>query len=210
MQKPELVLFDIGNVLIEWHPERYFDRIMPKVARERLFASVDLHAMNDLIDRGGDFRKIIYDTAEQHPEYRDYIVHWHDNWLDLATPAIDRSIALSRILRANGVATGILSNIGKETYTLAASRYPFLTEFERHYISGHMGVIKPEADIFQMVEADCGLPADRLLFADDRPDNIAAADLRGWQTHLFEDAEGWAETLASHGLMTRQQAGIGN
>jgi 2-haloacid dehalogenase len=24
--KIEAVVFDIGNVLIEWHPERYFDR----------------------------------------------------------------------------------------------------------------------------------------------------------------------------------------
>ena len=29
------VVFDIGNVLIEWQPERHYDRIMPRETREQ-------------------------------------------------------------------------------------------------------------------------------------------------------------------------------
>ncbi|MBZ0128467.1 MAG: HAD family phosphatase [Rhodobacteraceae bacterium] len=205
-QRPEAVIFDIGNVLIEWHPERYFDTVMPPADRARMFASVDLHAMNDRIDRGGDFRAIIAETARANPAFADKIMHWHDHWLDLASPAIPRSVALSRALRREGITTCILSNIGRDTYDLAATRYPFLAEFDRHYLSGHMGVIKPEAEIYEMVEADCGLPPDRLLFTDDRADNIAAAAARGWQTHLFQSSEGWADALVRHGLLSFETA----
>ena len=56
MTRPEAVIYDIGNVLIEWNPERFYDSVMPLSDRKRLFASVDLHAMNDAIDKGALFR----------------------------------------------------------------------------------------------------------------------------------------------------------
>ena len=50
---PQAVIFDIGNVLIEWQPERFYDREIGEARRRALFAEVDLHGMNDVIDRGG-------------------------------------------------------------------------------------------------------------------------------------------------------------
>ena len=38
MPQPKAVIFDIGNVLIEWNPERYFDRVIGREQRERMFA----------------------------------------------------------------------------------------------------------------------------------------------------------------------------
>ncbi|MEM1066995.1 MAG: HAD-IA family hydrolase, partial [Pseudomonadota bacterium] len=82
----------------------------------------------------------------------------------------------------------------------------FLTEFDRRYISGHMRCIKPEPRIYEMVEADSGVAPGRLLFTDDKPDNIAAAAARGWQTHLFEGPEGWAARLVAEGLLRPEEA----
>ena len=76
--KIEAVVFDIGNVLIEWHPERYFDRTIGEEKRRRLFAEVDLHAMNDRIDLGEGFRDVIYAEAEVRPEWRTEIRDWYD------------------------------------------------------------------------------------------------------------------------------------
>lgn len=206
MLRPEIVLFDIGNVLIEWQPERFFDRVMPPQDRKRMFAKVDLHAMNDRIDRGGDFRKTIYETADQHPEFTKQIRLWHNNWIDLAAPAIPQCAALNHALRAKGIATAILSNIGAETFALAQSRYPFLDEFDHYFLSGPMQTIKPEPAIYAAVEAHFNCSPNRLLFADDRIDNINAANARGWQTHHFTSAQGWAQTLVAHGLLTDKEA----
>jgi 2-haloacid dehalogenase len=200
------VIFDIGNVLIEWQPERFYDRIMDVEERNRMFATVDLHAMNDAIDRGGDFRATIYATAEKHAEFAPYIRMWHDNWIELARPEIPHSLHLLRALRAVGVPVFALTNFGIGSFDYAVTQYPFLDEFDRRYISGHMGVIKPEPRIFEMVEEDCGLPPGTLLFTDDRPDNIAAARARGWRTHLFEGPEGWAAALVEHGLLSPEEA----
>ena len=88
----------------------------------------------------------------------------------------------------------------------ARDHYPFLREFDRHYISGHMGLAKPDAEIYAAVEADCGLAPGALLFTDDRAENIAAAATRGWQTHLFKGPQGWADALVEAGFLTEEDA----
>lgn len=197
----EAVVFDIGNVLIEWNPERFYDAQVGEERRKAMFAAIDMHAANDVIDAGGPFKSTFYDLADQHPEWGDEIRMWHDRWIEMAAPAIDHSVRLLRALRAQGVPVYALSNFGVETFAYAQTVYDFLGEFDRPYISGHMKVIKPDPNIYQMVEEDCGLTTEKLLFTDDRPDNIAAAAKRGWQTHLFSDAQGWADRLVADGLL---------
>jgi 2-haloacid dehalogenase len=204
--KPEAVIFDIGNVLIEWQPERYYDAVVGEERRRAMFAAVDLHGMNDQVDRGADFRDTIYDAAEQYPEFRTEIRMWHDNWLDLAKPAIPQSVRLLRALRAQGTKVLALTNFGIGTWAIATPQYEFLNEFDHAYVSGHMGVIKPEPLIYEMVEDDCGINPESLLFTDDRIDNINAAMARGWQIHHFTGPQGWADCLVSHGLLTPEQA----
>lgn len=206
MQKPEAVVFDIGNVLIEWQPERYYDCRIGPDRRRALFAAVDLHAMNERIDAGGAFRDTVYDTAAAHPDWETEIRWWYDHWIGLASPRIEHSITLLRRLRAKGVPVFALTNFGDDAFAYAQTQYEFLNEFDRAYVSGRMKCTKPSAAIYAMVEADCGLPPDRLLFADDRAENIDAAAARGWQTHLFTGPEAWAERLVQAGLLTPKEA----
>ncbi|MBL4918025.1 HAD family hydrolase [Szabonella alba] len=206
MVQPQAVIFDIGNVLIEWQPERYYDSRLGEAGRRELFAAVDLHGMNDRIDAGARFRDTVYDTAEDHPRWATEIRWWFDHWIDLASPRIDRSIRLMRALRQRGVPVFALTNFGDDSFAYACTQYRFLSEFDRAYVSGRMAVIKPDPRIYEMVEQDCGLPPDALLFTDDRADNIAAASARGWQVHHFKGADGWAAALVAAGLLTESEA----
>jgi 2-haloacid dehalogenase len=204
----EAVIFDIGNVLTEWQPEAFYDRVIGPTRRAALFQAVDLHHMNDLIDQGALFRETIYDWADRTPEWASEIRMWYDRWIELASPRIEGSIALQRALRAKGVPVFALTNFGRYSWDEAVPKMDFLQEFDRHYVSGRMGVIKPDPRIYAMVEQDCGMAPETLLFTDDRADNIAAAAQRGWQTHHFTGWQGWAERLVDEGMLTRQEAGI--
>lgn len=203
---PQAVIFDIGNVLIEWQPERFYDSVIGEERRRAMFAEVDLHGMNDLVDKGADFQDTIYGWAEKYPKWHSEIRMWHDNWLDLATPEIPHSVRLLRALKATGVPVFALTNFGIGTWAIATPVYDFLKEFDHAYVSGHMGEIKPGARIFEMVEEHCGLAPGALLFTDDRADNIATAAGRGWQVHHFTGPQGWADCLVSHGLLSKEQA----
>ena len=208
MLQPQAVIFDIGNVLTRWQPEAFYDRVIGPDRRQALFAEVDLHGMNDAVDEGALFRETIYDWADRHPEWGPEIRMWYDRWIELASPRIEGSIALQRALRAKGVPVFALTNFGRYSFAEAIPKMDFLTEFDRRYVSGEMGVIKPDPLIYQMVEEDCGLPPESLLFTDDRADNITAAARRGWRTHQFESWQGWAARLVAEGLLTKEEAGL--
>ena len=202
----EAVVFDIGNVLIEWNPERVYDRVIGVERRKAMFAAVDLHGMNDQVDRGQNWYDAVSECAAQNPDWHDEIMMWHERWLEMASPAIDHSVRLLRALRSKGVPVFALSNFGIQTFEIGEREYPFLEEFDRRYISGHMGEVKPEPEIYRMLEDDCGVAPTALLFADDRADNIAAAAARGWNTHLFTDPQGFADRLVAEGLLSEEDA----
>ncbi len=206
--KVEAVIFDIGNVLTRWQPEAFYDREIGETRRRALFVEVDLHHMNDLIDQGELFRETIYDWADRHPGWAAEVRMWYDRWIELASPRIEDSIALLRALRARGVPVFALTNFGRYSFDEAVPKMDFLQEFDRSYVSGRMGVIKPDPRIYQMVEEDCGIAPHALLFADDKAENIAAAAARGWRTHQFESWQGWAARLVAEGLLTKKEAGL--
>jgi 2-haloacid dehalogenase len=206
--QPEAVIFDIGNVLTRWQPEAFYDRVVGEDRRRALFDAVDLHAMNALVDDGALFRETIYGWADRYPAWAPEIRMWYDRWIDLASPRIEGSIALLRALRLKGVPVFALTNFGSYSYDEACGMLDFLNEFDREYVSGRLKVSKPDPRIYQAVEDDCGIAPDRLLFADDKADNITAAARRGWRTHQFESWQGWAERLVAEGLLTTKEAGL--
>ena len=205
---PEAVVFDIGNVLLEWQPERFYDGVIGEARRWRLFAEVDLIGMNEGVDRGNPFAASVEALAVAHPDWGPEIRMWRERWFDIAHPPIEGSIRLLRALRARGVPVLALTNFGVETFDAAVTQLPFLAEFDRAWVSGRMGVMKPDPAIYAALEAESGVAPGRLIFTDDRAENIAAAAARGWQTHLFDGWEGWASRLVEAGLLTKAEAGL--
>ena len=197
----EAVIFDIGNVLIEWHPERMYDRAVGQDRRKALWDAVDLEAMNRRVDLGEEIAEVVAECASAHPEFAEDILLWHRNWLDMLQPDIPGTALVLRALRNRGVPVFALSNFGVSTLALADRHYPVLTEFDRRFVSGHLRVMKPDPAIYAHVEADTGIAPERLFFIDDRLENIAAAARRGWQTHHFEGPRGLAVRLVREELL---------
>ena len=208
MTQIRAVVFDIGKVLIEWHPERFYDSQIGAKRRREMFAAVDLYAMNARIDLGAPFRETVYTFADAHPEFGAEIRLWHDDWIKMAAPEISGSVRLLRVIRAKGTPVFALSNFGIGTFEVAAKTYPFFNEFDQKYVSGRLGEIKPHVRIYEMLEQGCGLAPESLLFTDDMPQNIDTAVKRGWNTHLFEGPAGWAEMLVLHKVLTPQEASL--
>jgi len=202
----EAVVFDIGRVLIEWEPERFYDSRIGAARRKQLFAQVPLHKVNLEIDRGAPFRASVYRLAEQHPAWQREIRWWHDCWLEMVPRAIPHSVRLMQALQARGMPVFALSNFGAETFELACAAYPALRGFDHTFVSAHLKTIKPDPEIYAILERKTGVAPERLLFTDDRPENIKAARLRGWQTHLFTAPGPFAARLVQEGLLTQQEA----
>lgn len=201
------VVFDIGNVLVEWHPAKPFDAILGEARRKELFAKVDFDAMNLRSDEGvQDMWEGVEALAAQHPEDAGDIMLWSKHWIDMLEPDLKRSARMLRALRAKSIPVYALSNFGDRTFDLAEEKYPVLKEFDHRFISARMGKIKPDPAIYAEVENNVPEAPETLLFIDDRPENIDACLTRGWHGHLFTDEAGLAERLVAEELLTEAEA----
>jgi 2-haloacid dehalogenase len=200
----DAVVFDIGRVLLDWQPEAFYDSQIGVERRKALFAECDLHEMNKAIDLGSHSREVAYAHAEKHPTWAAEIRLWHENWIDMASPDIPGTAVILRALKSKGIPIFSLTNFGVNTLDWAKTRYSVLNEFDREFISGELGLVKPDPAIYDHVESQSGVAPERLIFTDDSPANVAAAAERGWKAHLFEGPEGWGERLISEGLLARE------
>ena len=205
----DLVVFDIGRVLLEWDPEGYYDKAMGHVARVRLFHEVPLHEMNLAIDRGAPWHKTVEETAWKYGRWHKDVLSWRDNWDKIAGPLIPESVSLLRALRSKGMPVWALTNFGRETLEHAQTLWPALTEFDGMIVSAHLGVLKPEAGIYEALERETGVPPGRILFTDDKAENIRAAKARGWQTHLFDGPAALRQRFVEEGLLSPAEARAG-
>lgn len=202
------VVFDIGRVLIEWHPERFYDSQIGMERRREMFAKIDLYAMNTRIDMGAPFQETVYNFAKSHPEFSAEIRLWHDCWIKMAAPEITGSVRLMRAIQTKGTPVFALSNFGIGPFETASRHYPFFNEFDQAYVSGYLQEMKPQPRIYELLEQGSGLAPTSLLFTDDIRENIDAAAMRGWQTHHFDGAAGWANALVQHGVLTPEEAAL--
>jgi 2-haloacid dehalogenase len=194
------VVFDIGNVLIRWDPAVHYDRVIGAEARRALFAAVDLEGMNLSVDRGENLHEAVEALAARHPAHARDIRRWRDEWRDFVQGPIDGSVELLHRLRRAGVPVFALTNFGHAPLAMAEASYPFLRDFDRRFVSADLRLLKPDPAIYAVVERDTGVAPDALFFVDDRAENVAAAAARGWQTHLFRDADALVADLAARSV----------
>lgn len=198
---PEAVVFDIGNVLFHWDPGPLFEELLPGAEdRARFRTEAGFAEMNRDIDAGAPFLARVRTQMAACPDFADVLIAFHDRWLDTFGPPIAGSWSILHALRAAGRPVFALSNFGTETFQRAEAAYPDLYAFDRRFISGPMGCIKPDPEIYERLETETGLAGPALFFTDDSPANIAAAEARGWQTHLFTGPEGLYTALSAAGL----------
>lgn len=82
----------------------------------------------------------------------------------------------------------------------SAHHAELLGHFRDVYLSSSIGMRKPDAESFDHVVAEIGVPAGRILFFDDLIDNIDGARARGLQTVHVTSPTTVAETLEVLGV----------
>jgi putative hydrolase of the HAD superfamily len=102
-------------------------------------------------------------------------------------------------LKAGGTRLALLSNAGPDfgSYFRRGRLGDFFTAC---YVSGELGLIKPQPEIYQHVLDDLGIDAAEAVFIDDREVNVRGAEVLGITSHLFTDVTALRAFLASPSL----------
>jgi len=199
---PEAVLWDVGNVILRWDPKTLYSKIFPEAAERDWFlqnvCTFEWHAQTDL---GCDMTGYVAAQAARFPEHAEAILAWRSRWLEMFSGAIPETEAAIKALYARGVPQFGLSNMCGETVDETLALSTAVARLKDIVISGREGVVKPDPRIFEIACERTGHEPGGLLFIDDSPANIAAAERLGFHVWLFGDPEGLRPALEAHGLL---------
>jgi len=95
------------------------------------------------------------------------------------------TLRLMRDIKAAGLRVGILSNIPHDFPRDSVSVF---AEADVAVYSCELGIIKPEAGIYEELKKKAGCPYEEIVFFDDKVDNVNKARELGIQAFLWEEA----------------------
>ena len=195
-------MWDLGNVLIEWDPAAAVAAgVGPEEAR-RFMAAEDFAFLrwNHGPDSGMAWDDAVEDVRRSHPHWVDHALAYRANFAASLRGEVPGTVDLVRELHAAGVPMWGLTNWSAELYPHAPATFEFLELLEDVVVSGREGVAKPDPRVFEIVAERSGLPLDRLVFVDDSPVNVAAAEALGMDAIVFTGATELRGALRGRGL----------
>jgi putative hydrolase of the HAD superfamily len=99
-------------------------------------------------------------------------------------------------LKAGGTRLALLSNAGPD-YGSYFRAGPLGDFFAACYVSGELGLLKPQPEIYRHALDDLGISAAEAVFIDNREANVRGAEALGITGHLFTDVTGLRSFLTS-------------
>ncbi len=192
------VVFDFGAVLFQWQPYRLLQACVPELAPDegsarrvaaQIFESFTPDSDWARFDLGRIAEAELADRIGARIGVRPEQVRRVIDAIPPHLQALPASVALLSQLKAAGHRLFYLSNMPHSYADHLERANAFVADFLDGIFSARVGLMKPNAAIFELAEQRFGLvPADT-LFIDDHAGNVEAARARGWQAVRFVDAE---------------------
>ncbi len=197
---PTQVVFDIGNVLVDWQPHLAWAQDMDRAAIDAFMQRIDFGALNLRADRGARFEDLAdtLDDRGDRARLKQYVPRYAMTVPDRVPGTwdlVDRLIARNVPLHA-------ITNWSLETWPEGLKAHPRLGEiFGTLVVSGAVGLIKPDPAIYRLFCARAGVAPETCVFVDDKRDNCDAARGIGMDAIHFTGADALQAGLTDRGLL---------
>jgi 2-haloacid dehalogenase len=197
------VIFDLGGVLIRWDPRNLYRKLFPwdEAAMEEFLATVCTTDWNERQDAGRTFAAAAEELIARHPEKAGLIRAFGERFDEMIPGANDDVVAILDELKRRGTPLYALTNWSAETFPSARRRFEFLSWFDGIVVSGHEGLIKPDAALFRIMFARYAIDPARAVFIDDDPGNAGSAASLGVHGVAFRSAAHLRAELAQLRLL---------
>ena len=190
------VIFDFGNVLIDWNPAYlflpYFNGDEDKC---RYFTdNICNRDWFTRMDRGETMDDCVADLQKEYPQYADAVAMFRDRWFEMCNGEIAGMLEIIQDLKAKGVGVYGLTNWPAETFEEARRRFKTIASIDNYIVSSYVKLAKPEPAIFKLLLSKFNLKPQECVFIDDRKDNVDAAIALGMSGIVYP---GTAEGLTA-------------
>ena len=112
----------------------------------------------------------------------------------------EEMLAWQERLKARGILTAILSNMGDNVLATIERKFTWPERFDVRVWSYQHRMAKPEPAIYRLTLDQLGTRAEETLFLDDRDVNVEAAAALGMRAIQFSTVENLREELIAQGL----------
>ncbi len=185
---PAIVVFDLGKVLLDFD----YSIATRRIAAQATKPAVEVHeflSQSPLLYRyetGPMTRQEFFEEVRQFSGYRGSLAEFGAFFADIFSE-MPPMIALHAELRRRGIPTFIFSNTNDLAIEHIRRNFSFFANFDGYILSYEVGSMKPDARIYEALEAMTGKRGAEILYLDDRPENVDAGAARGWQVILQTD-----------------------
>ena len=195
-------MFDIGRVLFHWQLGALFEKLIAdRQELDWFLANVVTEEWHFEHDAGRPLAEMVPERIALYPQYEAHIRAYATRFNETVPGPVEGSHELVARLAAAGVPLYCLTNFGDEFWQMFRPTQPVFDHFADIIVSGVEKVAKPDARIYEIMEARSGRTGAALFFTDDNPANVAAARARGWDAHIFTDAASLEAQLVAAGLL---------
>lgn len=175
------IIFDIGNVLLRFQPEKFLSQYYSQTVMGDLMTIIFSSQEWIELDMGTMMIKdAIYSLAKKHPHYHDEIIFVLENWTGMMTP-LQENVDIAYELKEKGYHLYLLSNFHAEAIQTMFHQYHFFDIFDGGVISAHEKVVKPDEKIYHILLERYQLNPQECIFIDDSLANTRASERLGIQ-----------------------------
>lgn len=198
---PRIVVFDVGNVLVQWDPHAPLrDRFPDEAAVAAFLEEIGFYAWNLENDRGRGWAEATELLAAQFPQHAETIRLYDPRWMQSVVGPIEGTVAILRRLKAAGVPLYAITNFS-EKWIPTRARFDFLRDsFLDVVVSAEERLIKPDPRIYEVLLKRNGLKAEDCVFIDDSLHNVEGARAVGMKAIHFQSPEALERDLRGLGL----------
>ena len=197
------IIFDLGNVLIDWNPKYVFDKMFEDEERKKyFFENICTMEWNEMQDAGRPIKQATDELVAQHPEWKEYIEAYYGQWRDMLGGPIHDTVEIFKELKqSEKYKMYALTNWSAELFPYALEMYEFLHWFDGRVVSGEEKMRKPEPEFYQVLLKRFDVVPEEALFIDDNFRNIEAAEKIGIKTVHFTSPQQLQEDLRELNLL---------
>ena len=154
-------------------------------------------------DRGRTWEEAEALLIDAHPDHAENIRSFRRHWHEMIPHAYDDVAALMTGLIDAGHDVTMLTNFASDTFVEARERFAFLQRPRGVTVSGDVGFIKPEREIYDLHVSTFGLEPSATLFIDDSQKNVdgrQAGGLAGRPVPERQNARGGPRASRDHAV----------